>query len=304
MCGLALLWGGASLARDLSGERGIVLSEESVAVLSRVSRQDPASFMAPIMPPEPQAVVEEETVPEVYVEQGSDSELMELDIASVDAPAPLAEEFEIAEADPEAVVDQFEYIEGDIVEGSVYDVPLETSKDGELYDDSIFSRQTPPALPQPEAAPPQAFNSSALSGYYAGVGIADGMILVLDVRSANVHGRFRDSAGQDFFIRGEVLSDGGQARMAIFTDHPIGVLEVQLTSLGLSTAFIPLFEDLSPDTSQTRTYDFLRVLSPEASEALEELRQTNAERREAAYRAQDLLENQVRMRFPGDSVFH
>lgn len=172
-------------------------------------------------------------------------------------------------------------------------------------DDWTFDSETQSARVQPEApveqGPPPRFSSTAFPGYYEGVGAARGMVLVVVMQGSEISGRFTDSAGHEFMVHGEVINPDGQARLAVLGEAPVGVLQLQLTNLGLTSVFIPLTQDMQPDTGAVRNYEFLRALSPDATRALEELRQANEARREAALRAlEERNTGPVRLVFPGD----
>lgn len=319
-------------ARDLVGVRGTVLPDDQILSLPRVTRLSPETYLAP-EEPEPDTETptveldepspEDVPVPEalatglpVQLDPMSDepapSELSGITAEEIEAlggdrpgeseaviaepPQPDIEEVELASLENDIDVSSVEMFDPD-----VYAVPEGVNLEEEFYDSSLFSRQTGPDLPLPDGSPPPGQSSAGLSGYFAGVASAERMVLLLDVRKTDIFGLFADSAAQEFSIRGELLSPQGQARLVLFANEAVGVLEVQLTTLGLSTVFIPLGEDGLPDAAATRSYDFVRVLSPEARRALEDLRLANIDRREAAIRAAEEIEANRRLQFPGDN---
>ncbi len=309
--------GSASQARDLVGVRGTALPENQIIVLSRVTRLSPSTYLpattpppvsdiapettgdadsAPIVLAEPLAEPIEDPAVDAPLADDTAAELPESDASDIALPDQInIDDVELAE-----IEDSIDVSDVEMFDPSIYAVPEGASFEDEFYDSSLFSRQTGPNLPLPDGGPPPGQDSLGLSGYFAGVGTADRMVLILDVRDGDAFGLFADSTAQEFSIRGEVLSNQGQARLVLFGNEPVGVLEVQLTTLGLSTVYVPLGADGVPEPDVTRSYDFVRVLSPEARRALEDLRLANIDRREAELRAQAERAANSRLHFPGD----
>jgi len=124
-----------------------------------------------------------------------------------------------------------------------------------------------PATPQ---GPPPQFNSSAYTGLFTGVGIADGMRLQLNLTDASLSGTFIDRGGRNFRVDGQLTNEEGRAQaLVVSAGQPVGYMDLQLTNLGLTSLFVPLDETRTPQTASARQYEFLRTLSPAAQSALE-----------------------------------
>lgn len=124
--------------------------------------------------------------------------------------------------------------------------------------------------PEEPSAPPQQFDSTAYTGFFTGVGIADGMQIQIYLSGQALSGSFVDRRGQTFRIDGQLTEEEGRAQaMVISSGAPIGYMNLQLTNLGLTSLFVPLDENLTPQSASARQYEFLRTLSPAARARLE-----------------------------------
>jgi hypothetical protein len=156
--------------------------------------------------------------------------------------------------------------------------------------------------------PRQQFDSSAYTGLFTGVGIAEGMRLQLNLADRSLNGSFVDRRGQTFRIDGQLTEEEGHAQaMVISAGAPIGYMNLQLTNLGVTSLFVPLDENLSPQTASARQYEFLRTLSPAAQSRLEAERAAReaatGDARAPARNAQDFpgpTEEGLQEVFPGD----
>jgi|GEM_PF-1937001 len=162
--------------------------------------------------------------------------------------------------------------------------------------------------PEEPSAPPQQFDSTAYTGYFTGVGIADGMQLQIYLSGQALSGSFVDRRGQTFRIDGQLTEEEGRAQaMVISSGAPIGYMNLQLTNLGLTSLFVPLDENLTPQSASARQYEFLRTLSPAARSRLEAERAareaTMGDGRTPEYRRPTFPENEeegLQEVFPGD----
>jgi len=162
--------------------------------------------------------------------------------------------------------------------------------------------------PEEPRSPPQQFDSTAYAGYFTGVGIADGMQLQIYLSGQALSGSFVDRRGQNFRIDGQLADEEGRAQaMVISSGTPIGYMNLQLTNLGLTSLFVPLDENLTPQSASARQYEFLRTLSPAAQSRLEAERAareaTMGDGRTPEYRRPTFPENEeegLQEVFPGD----
>lgn len=128
----------------------------------------------------------------------------------------------------------------------------------------------PVASIEEPSVPPQQFDSTAYTGFFTGVGIADGMQMQIYLSGQALSGSFVDRRGQTFRIDGQLTEEEGRAQaMVISSGAPIGYMNLQLTNLGLTSLFVPLDENLAPQSASARQYEFLRTLSPAARARLE-----------------------------------
>lgn len=162
--------------------------------------------------------------------------------------------------------------------------------------------------PEEPSRPPQQFDSTAYTGYFTGVGIADGMQLQIYLSGQAITGSFVDRRGQTFRIDGQLAEEEGRAQaMVISSGAPIGYMNLQLTNLGLTSLFVPLDENLTPQSASARQYEFLRTLSPAARSRLEAERAareaTMGDGRTPEYRRPTFPESEeegLQEVFPGD----